>query len=163
MSCENYLIHAGRPGFTPPELPGLLLLADPDPEAVARYLAAGRWYGVQSSRGFVAAAVVQPMDDHNLELMNIAVEPSRQGQGLGRALLTHVINAARGDGYGVLHVATGNSSLVPLALYQKLGFRITGVTPDYFTHHYPEPIIENGILCRDRLHLSLDLREENAP
>lgn len=147
----------------PPALPALLALADPDLEAVARYLAAGRWYGVQATDGLVAAAVVLAQDDQNLELMNIAVEPSRQGQGLGRALLTHVINAARGDGYGVLHVATGNSSLVPLALYQKLGFRITGVTPDYFTRNYPEPIFENGIRCRDRLHLSLDLREELAP
>lgn len=45
------------------------------------------------------------------------------------------------------------------ALYQKCGFRIVGIDRDFFTDHYPEPIYENGIWCRDMIRLSIHLSE----
>jgi len=43
--------------------------------------------------------------------------------------------------------------LEALALYQKTGFRPVRIEPDYFPAHYPEPIYEHGIWCRDRVWL----------
>lgn len=60
---------------------------------------------------------------------------------------------ARTKGIREIHVATGNSSLEALALYQKTGFRLARIEPDYFPAHYPEPIYEHGIWCRDRVWL----------
>ncbi len=56
-----------------------------------------------------------------------------------------------------MEIGTGNSSVNQLSLYQKCGFRITGIEHDYFTKHYEEEIVENGLLCRDMIRLSLDL------
>ena len=41
--------------------------------------------------------------------------------------------------------------------YQKAGFRITGVIPNFFKDNYDEEIIENGIPCRDMIRLTLEL------
>ena len=43
-----------------------------------------------------------------------------------------------------------------LALYQKCGFRLSGIVTDSFAD-YPEPIYENGIRCIDMVMLSAKL------
>ena len=55
-----------------------------------------------------------------------------------------------------VEIGTGNSSLDQLALYQKLGFRITGIVAGFF-YDYPKPIVENGIACRDMVRLRVEL------
>ena len=55
-----------------------------------------------------------------------------------------------------VEIRTSNSSLDQLALYQKLGFRITGIVAGFFDD-YPEPIVENGIACRDMVRLRVEL------
>nr|WP_273262506.1 hypothetical protein [Pseudomonas sp.] len=44
-----------------------------------------------------------------------------------------------------------------LTFYQRAGFRVVAVEPDYFLTHYPEPLFENGLQHRDRLRLALTL------
>jgi hypothetical protein len=44
-----------------------------------------------------------------------------------------------------------------LTFYQRAGFRVVAVEPDYFLQHYPEPLFENGLQHRDRLRLALAL------
>ena len=85
------------------------------------------------------------------------VRPAFQGRGVGRSLLTHAIGVAREEGPGQLRICTGNSSIGPLALYQKVGFRIVGVDRDYFSKYHTEPIFANGIQCRDRIVLAYEL------
>ena len=92
-----------------------------------------------------------------VELVNIAVTETRHGRGIGKQLIEHAIQTATLSGYKTIEVGTGNSSIGQLALYQKCGFRIIGIDQDFFTRHYPEKIIENGILCRDMVRLSQNL------
>lgn len=56
-----------------------------------------------------------------------------------------------------MEIGTGNSSIAPLILCQKCGFRITGIDRDFFIRHYSEEIFENGIQCKDMIRLSKDL------
>lgn len=44
-----------------------------------------------------------------------------------------------------------NSGIHQFYLYQKCGFRITGVDRNFFLTHYTEKIYENGIQCRDMI------------
>lgn len=92
-----------------------------------------------------------------MELVNIAVKESEQGKGLGKQLVIHAIEVAKSKGYRTIEVGTGNSSIGQIALYQKCGFRITGVDIDFFIRHYSEAIFENGIQCRDMVRFSQDL------
>jgi len=137
----------------------LLLLADPDPDAVATYARSGHCYAAFVDGRLSGAAVLADSAPGTMEIKNIAVAIDVQGRGYGKLLLDFLIRETRAREYTCMSVATGNSSLGPMALYQKAGFRIVGVTPDYFTEHYAEPIEEHGIQCRDRIHLHLDLRD----
>jgi ribosomal protein S18 acetylase RimI-like enzyme len=140
----------------------LLLLADPDPQAVASYLSSGDCYVAFIDGRLSGVAVLAESAPDTLEIKNIAVAPESQGRGTGKHILGFLIQEARSREYTNMEVTTGNSSLGPLALYQKAGFRIVGITPNYFTEHYTERIEEHGIHCRDRIHLRLDLRERNG-
>lgn len=140
----------------------LLRLADPDDAAIDGYVGRGTCHGLYCEAQLVGVAVLLPQGPEVVELANMAIHPDFQGRGLGKLLLRHLIAEARNAGFARLTVSTGNSSLVPLALYQKAGFRITGVTPDYFIRHYPEPIEENGIRCRDQIHLNLKLNDHTG-
>ena len=144
------------------DLRDLLLLADPDSDAVAAYAKAGRCYAAFVDGCLSGAAVLTESGPDTMEIKNIAVATESQGHGIGKLFLEFLIQEARFHEYKYMNVATGNSSFGPLALYQKAGFRITGITPDFFTKHYAERIEEHGIHCRDRIHLHLDLREKNG-
>lgn len=132
----------------------LLLEADPSEERIASYLGRSDCYVADSAGEVIGVVVLLPTRPETVEIVNVAVAPDRRGQGIGKLLVMEAIRIAASDGYRVIEVGTGNSSLDQLALYQKCGFRITGIEIDHFVLHYPEPIVENGIPCRDMIRLS---------
>ncbi|WP_028558911.1 GNAT family N-acetyltransferase [Paenibacillus pinihumi] len=135
----------------------LLLLADPSEPIVREYLRRGQCYIAVIEGDAAGVYVLLPTRPGTVELVNIAVCETLQGQGLGKRLVHHAITGAQQAGYKTLEIGTGNSSLDQLALYQKCGFRITGIDKDFFVRHYEEEIYENGIQCRDMIRLSQDL------
>ena len=96
----------------------------------------------------------------SFELMNICVANAFQGTGMGRRLLGHAIGLAEAKGGREVHLGTGNSSFGALRLYQRMGFRIVEVIPNYFPDNYAEPLVENGIACVDMLRMKLELTPE---
>lgn len=136
----------------------LLLLADPSEKQIHSYISSGHCYLAEYEGVCRGVYVLQEKTPQTIELMNVAVAESWQGKGLGKQLILHAIESSRELGYARLDVATGNSSIGQLALYQKCGFRIVGIERDYFTIHYPQPIFENGIQCLDQVKLALELK-----
>jgi ribosomal protein S18 acetylase RimI-like enzyme len=138
----------------------LLLLADPSKKLVSHYLSKGLCYVVESEKEVtIGVIVLVPVSNHIIEIVNLAVDEFHQGKGLGTLLLKHGIRTAAEKGYNTVEICTGNSSINQLALYQKAGFRIIGIDHDFFIRNYEEPIFENGIQCRDRIRLSMQLSE----
>lgn len=135
----------------------LLLLADPSRSLIEAYLAQGDCFVAHLEGRQIGVFVLIAIDSDSYELKNIAVAEAEQGQGIGKLLLQAAIQETKSRGGKKLLVGTGNSSLKQLAFYQKCDFRIVGVEPDFFVHHYDEPIIENGIRCLDMVRLSLSL------
>ncbi|MER2260823.1 MAG: GNAT family N-acetyltransferase [Psychrobacillus sp.] len=138
----------------------LLLLADPSEELVRDYLDKGDCYISNMDDVTIGVFVLLPLNDHRVELKNVAVREQYQGKGLGKELVLHAIEKSKELGYNTIEVGTGNSSLSQLALYQKCGFRIVSVDRDFFTVHYPEAIVENGIPCVDMIRLEKTLSTE---
>jgi L-amino acid N-acyltransferase YncA len=69
------------------------------------------------------------------------VSPDARGLGVGRALGSHVLDAARADGYVSMQfnaVVESNSGAV--RLWQELGFRIIGTVPEAFEHPTLGPV-----------------------
>ncbi|GAA0413799.1 GNAT family N-acetyltransferase [Virgibacillus salarius] len=135
----------------------LLLLADPSEELIEAYLIKGKCFIAEEAGEVIGVYVLMAKRMDTAELMNIAIDERFQGKGFGKKLVLHAIETAQLNGFHGIEVGTGNSSIGQLALYQKCGFRITGIEQDFFTKHYPTEIIENGIVCRDMLRLSLRL------
>lgn len=135
----------------------LLLSADPSEKLVKDYVKRGQCYITEADRQIIGVYVLIPTRPETAELVNIAVTEEWQGKGIGKALIKHALQTAKSQGFKTIEIGTGNSSISQLALYQKCGFRITGVDRDFFIRHYQEPIYENGIACIDMIRLSMDI------
>ncbi len=135
----------------------LLLQADPCEEVVRSYIRRGQCFVAARDAQTVGVYVLIDTRPQTVELVNVAVAEAERGQGIGKRLVCHAIDTARSMGCRTVEVGTGNSSLGQLALYQKCGFRMVGIDTDFFIRHYPDPIYENGIQCRDMVRLSLYL------
>lgn len=142
-------------GIVEQDLMDLLLLADPNTEAVKRYLQISELFVVSEGSEKIGVAVLTS-ENGEYELKNIAVLPTYQGRGIAKDLIAAIKNRAKDLGANSLLVGTGNSSLDQLALYQKCGFRIVSVKPDYFSQYDPA-IYENGIRCQDLVVLKAKL------
>jgi len=127
----------------------LLLLADPSRSMITKYLGQSTILTANLKKEVIGIIALYPIEEFMLEIKNLAVLPNYQNQGVGKFLIQHAENSARSKGFFSLRICTGNSSFSQLALYQKLGFHIAGKVEKYFLKHFPEPIFENGILCRD--------------
>ena len=142
-------------GPVTPPMQALLRAADPDARAVAAYLAQGQVYicgAADAPYGLMVLLPHAPEGAHVWEVKNIATATQYQGRGIASAMLHIAKQAAQAGGARALMIGTGNSSLAQLRLYQRLGFRMESVVPDFFAN-YPEPIYENAILCRDMVRL----------
>jgi GNAT superfamily N-acetyltransferase len=135
----------------------LLLLAEESERAL-------RWslthlvdtvYRMDDGGQLVGAATLRWRDDP-CEIMELAIAPERQGQGLGKHLVAWLIDEARRREKRQMLVGTANASIENIAFYQKCGFRMDHVRKDYFWY-YDEPIYEHGIPIRDMLVFRLDL------
>lgn len=153
------------PGEAPPM--HLLLLADPSRPLVAAYVARGQCFVAerddreeeQAGGGIVGVYVLLPTRPGTVELVNVAVCEEEQGKGIGKRLVLHAVEQARAQRYRTIEVGTGSTGVVQLALYQKCGFRMTGIDRDFFVRHYEEELYENGVRLRDMVRLSQDLQE----
>ncbi|WP_058303217.1 GNAT family N-acetyltransferase [Gorillibacterium timonense] len=156
------VIRSLRQGESPPM--DLLLEADPEQAFVEAYLREGFCaVACEENEQAVGVYVIVVREDGGgraAELVNLAVHSTHRGKGVAKRLIHHAAEQAKRLGARALQVGTGNSSLAALAVYQKCGFRITGVERDYFTKQYAESIVEDGIPCLDRINLELDLESK---
>lgn len=75
--------------------------------------------------GAIAAFIVHFEKASAWFVENVAVEPARQGAGLGRRLLTHAEDRARGLGLSRLTLYTNAAMTENLAFYPRLGYAET--------------------------------------
>ncbi len=137
----------------------ILLLADPSRVQIQSYLKNGTCYVAKLSSEIIGAFVLHPLNKKTMEIKNIAIVESQQGKGFGKNLLNQAEELCRKQGFIKVVIATGNSSIGQLALYQKLGFEIDRIEKDYFTQNYAETIFENGIQCKHKIILEKILHE----
>ena len=138
----------------------LLLLADESEASVADYVGRSRCHAAFEGSRIVGQYLLLHTRPFTAEIINIAVAPDRQRQGIGTALLQHAVRTAREAGFRILEIGTGDSGTGQIALYERCGFVRCGVDIDYFRKHYPSPIFENGVECRHMVRLRRELFRE---
>lgn len=100
--------------------------------------------------GTLVGAATLHWEQHESEIIYIAVAANLRGRGYGKAMIEALFAEMRQRGVSALLVGTANSSLENIAFYQKCGFRIDSVRQNFFDYIQP-PIVEHGILMRDML------------
>lgn len=150
----NYVITQAQPDA---ELPThLLLLGDENQQFIDTYLPLSQVYLLNVGNEVLGICLLR-VSEQTGEIVNVAVEPTHQGKGFGKALLNHVTGAARQQGLRRLVIKTGNSGIGQIALYQQQGFNLVAVHYNYFLEHYPQLIWENRIQCKHQLVFELTL------
>lgn len=69
-----------------------------------------------------------------VHISNVAVHPSRRGRGCGEILIRHGMKLAKENGCRHVVLEVRPSNLTALRLYQRLGFRIVGELPGYYSN-----------------------------
>ncbi len=94
-------------------------------------------YGSLISRGLVfvcgadelTGVIVLIPEDDVLLIENVAVRPDRQGEGIGRTLVTFAEAEARGGGCSAVRLYTHSKMVSNVKLYEALGYVVTGHEP----------------------------------
>jgi ribosomal protein S18 acetylase RimI-like enzyme len=134
----------------------LLLDADGPKAEVRKYLARGELWLAQEGPRVLGSMILMETRAGLWEIMNLAVRADSQRRGIGTLLLGKARSLARRRGARRLEVGTGNSSIGPLAFYQRFGFRIVGVEVDFFARRWKRVRSESGIALRDMVRLEID-------
>ena len=92
-------------------------------ERLAAELARGDVY-VALDGGRIVGAVRTQLQEKVLYIDQIAVDPARQGTGVGSWLLQRIDEVARARGLGGLSLETAQMAVANIRLYQRHGFEI---------------------------------------
>ncbi|EEO3619640.1 GNAT family N-acetyltransferase [Listeria monocytogenes] len=137
----------------------LLLDANPSEKQIATYFNKFHVLQLMQADTIIGVVCLFPLNKNQLEIMNIVVSSEYRNQGIGKKLLEKAFDYATHKHFSKIIVKTGNSSIDQLAFYQKNGFRMQHIIPNYFTENYPnQTIIENGIACLDQIILLKEIK-----
>jgi GNAT superfamily N-acetyltransferase len=140
------------------ELRGLFELAEDSARELDTYIDAGRVWVAVDDDGIVGhLQLTETGLATELEIKSMAILPSHQRRGVGRALVAAAIELARDEGRSRLVVATAAADTGNLRFYQRLGFRMSAIERDAFTTAtgYAPGLRIDGIELRDRVWLDL--------
>ncbi|MEL6255113.1 MAG: GNAT family N-acetyltransferase [Bacteroidota bacterium] len=135
----------------------LLRLADPDQAVLKSYLFDSELFLLYESSLLIGVLVLKSLNRDEYEVMNIAIQEVEQGKGWGKVLLRFALEEVKQRKAKALWIATGNSSIGQLALYQKMGFEMAEIRHNHFLLNYSEPIWENGIQCKHMVRLKREV------
>jgi ribosomal protein S18 acetylase RimI-like enzyme len=77
---------------------------------------------VAEENGEIVGLIVLGVGDEGFLVYNVAVDPSHQGQEIGRALLEHAEHEARRAGFDSIYLYTHERMTENLALYSRIGY-----------------------------------------
>jgi ribosomal protein S18 acetylase RimI-like enzyme len=132
----------------------LLQLSEPNLTLINTYIHHCIVVAAYLQHKIIGVMAMSPETKEKAEIRNFAILPEHRGHGYARRLLQDAFDRANRLGYTQVQVCTGNSNIGQLKLYQQFGFDLTDVRWNYFTNHFPEPIIEDGIVCKHQLVLT---------
>lgn len=153
------------PRTSVPSLLPILRLAEEDDnvlvETINNQVSDDGIYVAKDDSGQPVAVATVEFRENEAELVHLAVDPTRQRQGLGKLLVEHVVSETRKRGKASLVVGTADAGTTTIRFYLKCGFRMDKVVKDYFLERYGwapgEEALDDGIPIRDAIFFRMDL------
>ena len=132
----------------------LLLDADPEEQAIDRYLEDGDMYVLTKSGRVVSEIVLWPRPDGYIEIKNLATAADSRGQGNARRLVEYV-KTIYAPLYEKMYVGTSAGNV---SFYEHLGFVRAYTAKNFFVDNYENAVIdESGQPLVDMEYLVLTL------
>lgn len=145
----GYQLNELTPAQAAAKLMPLLLLADEDPQMLARYQEVCRYWAIQDDQQqYLAEIAICQQTPTSWEIMNLAVAPAAQRQGWGSQLIRLALSLAQTAQQEYLLVGTGDVDLANLNFYLHQGFRFYQIRTDFFKQ-YQAPIMVDGLPLQD--------------
>lgn len=110
----------------------LFRIADESESEIQSYYRSGDLLVALDMCTIVGIAQIENVGD-TAQIISLAVDPARQGEGIGCRLITEAANCGRRAGASRLIVCTGAWETNTVAFYIKRGFRPFHIEPKYFT------------------------------
>jgi len=134
----------------------LLLLGDESETRIDKYLERGELFALYENAletvgDLKCVCIVTDEGGGTLEIQNIATDERYQRQGYASKLIDHIAGHYK-NRYNKIILGTGDVPWI-LRFYERCGFTQTHRVPDYFTEHYDHPIIEDGVLLKDKVYM----------
>jgi ribosomal protein S18 acetylase RimI-like enzyme len=145
-------------GFFPEYLP-LLLIADPDEQAINEYIFRSRIFVCKKNDEIVGIAAVTKESSNTYEIKNIAVQKNEQGCGVGKSLILAIKAIYSGNR---LIVGTADTSIRAQQFYERCGFVKCGAIKDFFINNYDKEIFEDGLQCKDMILFKISSHAESG-
>ena len=73
-----------------------------------------------STDKLIGGLILVPVDNEEIRVMQVAIDPVHQGEGIGRKLIEHTVSIAKEIGYEKLVM---HAMLSVVGFYEKLGFK----------------------------------------
>lgn len=135
----------------------LLLLADEQEDMIDKYLERGDMFALYDD-DLKAICVVTDEGEGEYELQNLATYEQYQGKGYGKQLVSFVVDYYKEQGTTML-VGTADVPWI-LGFYESCGFVPAYRLENFFTEHYDEPMFDGEIQLKDKVFLTMDLKEK---
>ena len=127
--------------------------ADDSESEIASYIDLGEVLVARDEQGIVVhVQIVMCEEAGAIEIKSIAVRDGQRSQGIGGALIEADVERCRKSGTPVIRLATAAASTDALKFYQRHGFRLVRIIPDFYVAERGyRPIEVNGIPLRDEV------------
>ena len=132
----------------------LLLLGDEQESQIDKYLERGELFALYDG-DVKSICVVTDEGGGTLEIQNLATDQRNRRKGYASRLIEHIASHYAGR-YEKIVLGTGDVPGI-LGFYERRGFTQTHRLPNYFTEHYDQPMIEDGVLLKDKVYLERKL------
>lgn len=87
---------------------------------------------VDEDEGEVVSYGILSLAAGEAHILNVSVKPERQGEGLGRRMMEHLLALAVERGADTAFLEVRPSNYVAIGLYESMGFIQAGIRPDYY-------------------------------
>lgn len=129
----------------------LLLLADPEEEAIDKYIDNCEIFEFYYRKTLIGQGAVMELSSTTYEIKNFAIYENFHNCGYGKILIKLLCEKYL-ENFKNRDIIVGTSEQ-GVDFYKKCGFQFSHIVKDFFITNYKQPIFENGIQCKDMFYL----------
>lgn len=129
----------------------LLLLADPEEEAIDKYIDNCEVFEFYHRDILIGQGAVMELSSTVYEIKNFAIYEKFHNCGYGKILINLLCEKYL-ESFKNKDIIVGTSEQ-GVGFYKKCGFQFSHIVKNFFITNYKQPIFENGIQCKDMFYL----------